>query len=793
MQAGTRTGRCGAVRGPWLQLALLLAAGCHARERTAETARRPPPPPSFVDAITFGDEASESAHELSAQLSEVVAGGLGLSARRLLPDGTTNWSGGRVAFRLRVDPARPNYATLRLWGSDRTENRLLLYCEGKQIGYRHLGDLDVLDEGNGAAALPGRFYYATTPLPTNLTAGMTSAVFEIRSNGRIWGYSTRFDVFQKSMTNATRGLYRFYTHTEGCFVPPPDEPQGAATANPPVRTAPGPEVLDGARERVAVEVRRALAQRGPLGQVYLWFVAQAYHVAGTPAHRNERAVAKVRESLDALYARYRANPDLARSEPSTWNPDWFGVGPAAQAVVLLADALHGSLDQEAPGFPGTTRRSGWAKMFRDCRDVHRANRRSYSNQSMIIDTYGIYLPNRALAVLQPAQALPEAQALRYLHEAAGLEPWLGSEHDGVPQRPLGDAYFLLTRKGLTKELGFVGYYGEVLDWLSAMYEATSPSPGRPGDPRLRQALIAAAKARARFRYPATDDDGFRAMRAETVIGWRDQAHYPGDVTYVQRPTWDGTPIGAAALTQDPTLAGAAQQMVDDHQFFASVAGQLGDGGFRGTMGLLRLPDQYATLQAVEPADVRLPMAPGEPDFAWADEEVGAVAIKDRGEFLYASLYWRARYAVNFLARVHHITPRFDRIAVVRQETEFEPSGQTYRRPDWTNWGFGNGGPRYSDGVRSAHAGEELPIAKIPDGIRFRPGDEQANAGRGLLYQLRFGDYFIAMNCSTGRTFEVAVPDAWRAGRELVSRKPVAGAAAWTLSPQSTIVVRSGTP
>ena len=44
------------------------------------------------------------------------------------------------------------------------------------------------------------------------------------------------------------------------------------------------------------------------------------------------------------------------------------------------------------------------------------------------------------------------------------------------------------------------------------------------------------------------------------------------------------------------------------------------------------------------------------------------------------------------------------------------------QPDgWTNTGFANGGHRYTDGVHSAHAGEELPIAKVADGIRFRPG------------------------------------------------------------------------
>lgn len=777
----------------FLVILVALAAGCQVRTLPDPSLAPAPPAAPIVDQVTFGDAASEAAHQVEAADSDVVAGALGQSARRLRPAAVTNWQGGRVSFRLRVDPQQPTYVTLRLWGGDHADNRLLLLCDGRQVGYRHLGDYEVLDDAGEVPALPGRFYYTTTALPTNLTAGRTSVVFEIRSNGRIWGYGSSFEQYQKPMTEPTRGLYRFYTHTAGCFVPPADEIQGDAPAHPPVRTAPGPEVLDAVRARVNREVESVLRYRGPLSQVHLWFLARAYGVPWTRAYRNPQAVQKVLESIDALHAAYLRNPHLAYSEPSTWNADWFGVGPAAQAMVWLADALRPHLDQAAPGAPDPTRRQAWAAMFVACRDAHRARRRSYTNQSMIIDTYGIYLPNRAVALLAPGQALPEAQALRYLHEAAGLEPWLGSEVDGVPQRPLGEGYFLLTRKGLTKELGFVGYYGEVLDWLSAMYEATAPAPGRPGDPRVRQALVAAAKARARFRYPALDDDGFRAMRAETVIGWRDQGHYPADVTYVQRPTGDGSPIQAAARSQDPVLAGAARQLFDDGQFFASVDHQLQAGGLRATIGLMSIPGDYEALQRAPVGPQRLPMAPGQPDFAWADEEVGVVAIKDRGDILYASLYWRARYAINFLARVHHITPQFDRIAVVRQETQFEPSGLTYKRPDWTNMGFGNGGHRYPDRVPSAHAGEELPIAKIPDGIKFRPGDENVHAGRGSLYTLRYGPYLIAMNCTTGQTFAVDVPADLRRGRELVTRQAVGEVATWSLPPLSTVVIRRDVP
>src|ERR1017187_6091057 len=147
-----------------LQPATLFAAAVLlTADRTS--AQIPPAKESIVDSITFGDPPSEASHSLKAERSDAVTGGLGERARRLLPLEPQTWEGGSVSLALMVDPAKPNYATIKLWGSDKTGNLLLLFCEGKQVGYRHLGDIDLLDIGGGEAAFPGRFIYNTTPLP----------------------------------------------------------------------------------------------------------------------------------------------------------------------------------------------------------------------------------------------------------------------------------------------------------------------------------------------------------------------------------------------------------------------------------------------------------------------------------------------------------------------------------------------------------------------------------------------------------------------------------------------------
>jgi hypothetical protein len=752
---------------------------------------------NFIDAITFGDAASEQTHSLAQTNSEIIHGGLGESARRLLPPATNHWEGGRMSFRVAVDPAKLNYATAKFWGSDAAQGMLILFCEGKQVGYRHLGDVDVLDIGSGEPNFPGRFFYVTTPLPESLTRGRTNVTLEIRSYGPIWGYGDTFERYQKPMTEPTRGLYRIYLHTEGTFIPPADEKQGAAPVNPSIATSPGPEVLDQVKHRVNRELDARLNSKSPCTQMQLQLLARAYDVKWTRAYQNPKVMEQIVKGLDALFAAYRKNPRLAEAEPSTWNPDWFGLGVCGEVIALRHAELASRLDDMIDDGNGMkiSRRAAYTEMLVACRDWHRKHRRLYTNQTMLNDLNGIYRANRGIAVLSPEQALPEKDARRYLYESVGLEPWRGSDPDeGATSRNwgVGTNYWQLTTKGLTRELGYVGSYGEVVDLVCDIYNATRPARGEPGDERIKAQLVKIAHARANFRYPSLDEHGHRVMRLEQVVGWRDN-HFPGYLAYAQRATRDASAFQAAAITLDPMLVGIAQQMLADNQFFASEVVAMNDGAqpLRTTIGRLETPDEYDLIRAQPSQTKRLPMTPGQPDYVFSDEQDGVVAIKHGDEILYASLYWRARHAVNSLARVHFTTPTVDRIAVVHEDAEFTPGGMFYQRPDWVNFGFGNGGPRYPAALHSALAGEKLPIARIPEGIKFKAGDENVYAGKADFYTLRYGDYLIGMNLTADKTFELKPPAGESEARELVSGRTVRLSGPLKVKPLTTVVLWFG--
>lgn len=745
---------------------------------------------SIIDQIQFGNPSSEQAHNFTSDLSEIIQGGLDDPARQLLPLSSPEWYGGKISFDLKVDSDKQNYFTVRLWGSDTGNNRLILFCDGNQIGYRHLGDIPILDIQNNDPACPGRFFYNTVPLPISLTKGKESVSLEIRSNGSIYAYASDWKGYQKIMKDPTRGIYRVYTHTDGCFVPHENEKQGAAPSAPPVRTQPGEEILAQVKERINKELNGILKSSKAPTQEEMLFLAMAYHIQWTPAFHNSAVIERVANGADQFFQVFCHNPKIVEADPQEYNAGWLGLGPMGQAIYLLGDPLKSVLDEKISSNSGEsiTRRMAWSEMLQASRDFHRANRRQYTNQSMITDL-NIYRSNHGISAIDPDHAMPDEKLRHLLYESLSIEPWLGSDNGNGPQKPMGNDYWQLTPKGLSKELGYVGNYGEILDWATQIYDATC-NPGQPqsGDPKIKAQIEKMAKARSYFRYPTLDAEGNRAMRMEAVIGWRDDGHYPGDVTYGERSAWEGSSLFEASCTLSPMSIGFSQQMFADNQFFKSVEELFRQGGLRISKTLLKIPDQYDALKAQSPSSIRLPMTSGQPDFAWADEEDGVVALKHDGEIFYAELYWRARSAVNFLARIHDITPRFDRVAVVQEETEFESSGIEYTRPDWTNFGFGNGGLKYPDGVHSAHAGEKLPIAKVPADAKYKPGDENPYAGRGTFYLCRYGKYLIEMNSSKENPHDLQVFDGATEAIDLISQKIIKFDEKTQIPPQTTVVL-----
>lgn len=480
-----------------------------------------------------------------------------------------------------------------------------------------------------------------------------------------------------------------------------------------------------------------------------------------------------------------------------------GAGTAWFDDVAL-EPLEGAQKPQSGDLP--SRRQAYRDMLVASREYWRKNQRHYTNQTQFV-ALGIYECNKALTLLSPNDAWPESRAREWIYEAVGLLPLGHSETEsGEKTWPLGHNYYIYSPKGLSREIGFVGSYGEVYEMLVAMYEAVTEGPAGVEDQKLRDQIIKLLTVRGYFRHESVDELGKRTMRLEQMIGWRNE-HYPGEIAYGEKVNWDGHPLTIAGSLKTPTFAGWAQEQVED--------GQLGPqlellhtnlnqrtGYNAATFIIQHLP----AFQQLPPSGTRLPGGWNQPDFLFTDEVNGVVALKRGKEVLYVSLYWRARQAVNNWARVHLLRPDLERSGTIAQKTEFgtaTPVGE-YIVPDWVTWDFAindpirtdlppaGGWPAPGEPLHQAFAGRKLPIAQTPKDMDPRLGGtvqgvEAVEVGRAPLYVFKYAGYHIAMNTTTDQNFTYVCP-APGSGIDLATGRTVPLPVQRIVRPQETVVL-----
>ena len=244
-------------------MALCLAA---AFLSVSASAKADVPAPGVVDTLTFGDSASEKAHHFDGEDTQATVAALGQPARVSLPKKPVDYYGGDLSFDMKVDPVKQNYFTVKFWGSDvNGGQKALLYVNGEQLGYRHLGDYEALNHGTDVPSFRGRFFYYTDILPLALTHGQKTLTLTIRTIGPISGYALGggYDGYQGKMTTPSRGYYRAYTHTTAALAGLDAETQGAAPPPPPVRPPQDAQaVLAAYTSRINGHVRDLMAAPG---------------------------------------------------------------------------------------------------------------------------------------------------------------------------------------------------------------------------------------------------------------------------------------------------------------------------------------------------------------------------------------------------------------------------------------------------------------------------------------------------------------------------------------------------
>jgi hypothetical protein len=513
-------------------------------------------------------------------------------------------------------------------------------------------------------------------------------------------------------------------------------------------------------------------------------LAKAYYVSNFPvSYTNPALATKVIAANDYFASNYYANPSTASA---AWGGNFGNIG---WAIHLLLPQLQSSLDATNNfGVGGSvSRRKAWGDMLLASRDYGRTNRNYLSNQGLICDT-SIYWANRGLLDLTNANAFAETNAQRYLLEAIGLSPWLGSDLSGGGSAyQHGTNYFQITPKGLSREWGYVGVsYGEMQFYAADFYAWTTNSVF------LTQA-VKMVKARANFRRPAIDVSGgsnYRDMEGIGLLAWRSASEsdteFADEIAYGDRTGW-ALGLRCAAVTLDTNVIGYAKQMLADNQYFNNLTVSSTEysaiGNQTDSRDALEVFNDYKIVSNAADSGVRLPMTDGQPDFAWADEENGIVAIKHGGEKLWLETYWQAKTGtgVNGVGRFHYSTTNFDRYGVLETSPQISFSGSFYVRPNLMDKPEGN---LYTppDNPLQAYQGERLPVA-ASDPLAT---DDGPFRGKALFWACRYGNFLIGINRSQNKSYQLQTPSDFVSATNLITGQNMSGAI--YVAPQSTVIL-----
>ena len=138
--------------------------------------------------VTFGDQASETQAAVQVSNSRIGPGATGCKARYIETIG-------KMRFSLPVDPSRPMFVTLKMWGGDVAgaivatgsgsiklgSPRVDVWVNGKAVDAQ---DFELLSD---APVLPGRFFYRTIRLPQDARQGKSTLELTLKPAQQVGG------------------------------------------------------------------------------------------------------------------------------------------------------------------------------------------------------------------------------------------------------------------------------------------------------------------------------------------------------------------------------------------------------------------------------------------------------------------------------------------------------------------------------------------------------------------------------------------------------------------------------
>ena len=217
--------------------------------------------------------------------------------------------------------------------------------------------------------------------------------------------------------------------------------------------------------------------------------------------------------------------------------------------------------------------------------------------------------------------------------------------------------------------GYDGRYGTILPWLVTFEAAVGV-----WDTNMSPATLSAVNVQARatvdgFAHFISPNENYQGLVDYFTLAQEDYITYRDPYN----PNADGknffvSPGGYQASDPGLGINSAYELRAAYLETQYGVLPSTGSGGGAALQYLKTLSSYETTVRSlvgVNPASLTpLPGEPGQPNSAFVDPQIGAVAIYYNGERFYMNANWRNNGGVSDLARIHDTTATEDRAALV---------------------------------------------------------------------------------------------------------------------------------
>lgn len=468
-----------------------------------------------------------------------------------------------LTFEIKVDPYRQNYLSLKL-NSKEKYTPIFIYLDGKQLGYSKCSDFEAINLCYGNFK-PEGWFYVTSAIPIFYTKGKTEIELSLRQAEPYDDLEEVFGTIYEAYCTTTPFLSLPENSSPVTKKPMQDFDIDCLTEN---YISSQIEFFNNSITKLKNGEKLSITKYVEEMRHFSMMLFEPY----CPLSDKSEAVLLILNCINLYVKEYFENPQslLRTSHQSDWGGYYGELGQTLYIIEKLIDKEWFDAFLASPFDENRTIKEAWEICLKANFDFA-SSRQSYIYNQTYYTYEGAWKAMAGLGVIKSKYYIGKEKCDLILKEALGLSPWRGEHilfdkegrelnlyhclfnHDknarftedyinivctgeavqGVDKngeflrrKPYGENYFPLTHRGLSRENGYVGNYGETCNYLPEWVYRTF----NHGDYELSDLILKVAlkniNSRMHMRYEGADEYGNKIMLMEQAIDERNPTMNP---------------------------------------------------------------------------------------------------------------------------------------------------------------------------------------------------------------------------------------------------------------------------